>query len=631
MGSKVTIAFEPEGRKVKVPYGVTVLKAAKEASVGIRSECGGRGSCGKCKIIIKESDATSKVTATEKKLLSKQEISSGYRLACQTRILMNALIMLPPESMLTSRKIQVLGFERRVKLQPALKKFHVQLSEPTLSDLKPDLERLLDALSKQVPNSQELETDYNLLKNLPSVLRGANWRATVTVWGDKKIISIEPGDTSNLCYGFAVDVGTSKIVGHLVDLTTGETVGAGSVENPQIMHGEDIITRITFATTKKANLEVLQTLAVDGINKVLHAACTEAKVNPRNVYETTVVGNTAMHHLLLGIQPKYLALSPFSPAIRKQLNVEAKELKIKTNPSGIVTFLPVIAGFVGADAVADILTTNIHESDELSLLIDIGTNTEILVGNKDDILCCSCASGPAFEGVHIKHGVKAITGAIEKARIRKTTSSKLQFEYETIDGAKPTGLCGSAMIDIVAEMFKHKIIDNQGRFIIKNDSKMLRKTGDEIEFVLVGCGETATGKDITVTQKDINEIQLAKAAIYSGCLILLTEKKLEEADLDRVFIAGAFGNHINLENAKITGLIPDIPIEKISFVGNTAVTGAKTVLKSISIREKFETILKKVRYLELATHKNFSREFVDALFIPHKNLDKFYSIKKVQA
>jgi len=607
----VLVVFEPRGRRVGVPFGSTISCAAKEAGISIRSECGGKGSCGKCKVIVKDPRAVSKVTKAERRHLSKSEINLGYRLACQTMVLRNVTVMIPPESRLEFRKIQVLGLERKVESSPSLKKFHVLLPKPTLSDIKPDLERLLDSLPQQTLKISELEIDYEILKKLPTTLRDANWDVTVTVWDDHRIIAVEHGDTSSELFGFAVDIGTSKIVGHLVDLTTGKTVAIGSTENPQIIHGEDVMSRITFVMNNDANLETLQKLTVDGVNEVLHEVCEKAGVDPNRIYEVVAVGNTAMHHFFLRIQPKYLALSPYTPALKKPISLPAKELNIKVNRGGIVTVLPIIAGFVGADAIADVLATGIHESEELSLLVDIGTNTEIFLGNKDDLLCCSCASGPAFEGAHIKHGMKAVTGAIERIRI----DPDLEVEYETIGRVKPSGLCGSAVVDVVAEMFKNGVIDQRGRFNSDIKTKRIRKNNSETEFIIAWDNETATGKEITVTQKDINEIQLAKAAIYTGCTLLMKRKKLKERDIDRVFVAGAFGNYINPENAKAIGLIPDVSREKIMFVGNTAVVGAKMALISKEMRKRAGQIANKVRYLELASDSDFDREFIKALVL----------------
>jgi len=326
----------------------------------------------------------------------------------------------------------------------------------------------------------------------------------------------------------------------------------------------------------------------------------------------------------LGINPKYAAISPFTPALKRSINVKAKELGINICPEGNVHVLPVIAGFVGADAVADLLASGIHESEELSLLLDIGTNTEVFVGNSEDILSCSCASGPAFEGGHIKHGMKAVTGAIEKVFI----TSDYEVEYTTIDNEAPRGLCGSAMIDVLAELFKLGVINERGRFNTNIRTSRLRRANDGLEFVLVWKEESVTGLDITITQKDINELQLAKAAIFAGCSILMNKKNVELEEIDGLLVAGSFGSYINPENAKLIGLVPDVPTEKIRFVGNTALSGAKMSLISEDARKTAEELSRKVRYIELASDPEFHKEFADATCIPHEDKNRFPSVKK---
>jgi len=620
----ITVTFEPEGRRVRVPPETRIFQAASEAGIGIRTECGGEGICGKCRVIVKNKSAVNEVTDAETTHLSPKEIDSGYRLACRTILKQNVTVMVPEESRIGARKIQISGLERPVPLNPSVKKFHVVLPKPTLSDVRPDFKRLFDHL-EDAHGLKKLEIDYELLRKLPDILRDANWDFTLAIWDDRLIIAVEAGDTSDKLLGLAIDIGTSKIVGYVVDLMTSRTVGIGSIENPQIMHGEDVISRITFAMAGSEQLRVLQRLAVEGVNDVLHEACTQANVDPDDIYEATVAGNTAMHHFLLAIQPKYLALSPYTPAVKRSINVKTQELGIKIHRNGVVYVLPTIAGFVGADAVGDVLSSGIHESQELSLLLDIGTNTEVFVGNAEDILSCSCASGPAFEGAHIKNGMKAVTGAIEKVRISPDT---YEVEYETIGDVKPVGLCGSAMVDVVAELLKREIINHHGRFSPNIKTPRLKTVNTVPEFVLAWENETATRKEITVTQKDINEIQLAKAAMFTGCSILMKRKSVKREDLDRVFIAGAFGSYINPENAKFIGLVPDVPTEKIKFVGNTAVTGAKMALISREARETAEALSKRIRYLELAIDPDFSQEFTYALVIPHKDLDRFPSVRE---
>jgi len=619
----VSVTFHPEERKIQVKKCKSILEAAIEGKVGIRTECGGRGICGKCKIIVKNKNALGALTELEKRHLSNREIKAGYRLACQALIEKNVAVLIPKESRVGTRKILKFGLESKIPLNPLVKKFHLKLSKPSLANIEPDYERLVRALSR-LSNIKAVKIDSIVLKQLPDVLRNSEWDVTVTVWNNCKIISVEPYDTSKLLFGFAVDIGTSKIVGYLVDLTTGKTISTASIENPQIKYGSDIITRIAYATESRNNINTLHKIVVDGINKVLTQACSQAKVNPCNVYETKVVGNTAMHHLFMGIQPKYTAISPYVPAIKSTINVVAREIGVKANPSGIISTLPIIAGFVGGDAVGDILATKFHKLKDTSMLVDIGTNTEVFAGNADDILSCSCASGPAFEGARITHGMKAEAGAIERIRI----NSNFEVKYETIGNVKPTGLCGSAMIDIVAEMFKHGIIDNNGKFNFKIKTPRLKIGKNQTEFVVAWKKETALKKDITISQKDIREIQLAKAAIYAGCSVLMKRKNIKENDLHQIFVAGAFGNYINPENAKISGLIPDVPTEKIKFVGNTAIIGAKMALISREVMRAAEVLSRKIRYIELAVDSDFEKEFFNALAFPHKELSRFPSVKR---
>jgi uncharacterized 2Fe-2S/4Fe-4S cluster protein (DUF4445 family) len=622
----VTIIFEPDGNRITVPQKTNLFEALQNAGNRIRSECGGQGTCGKCKVIVRDNMTLTDYSENEKKYLSLNEIQQNYRLACQAHIKKDTVIFIPPESRIEERKIQITGYETEVDLDPIIEKFHINIPEPTLNDLRSDLHRLTNSLNEQ--NVLEpLKIDYDILRSLPSVLRKANWEVTVTTWDRKKIIAVEESDTADKLYGLAIDVGTSKIVVYIVDLQNGETKGIGFVENPQIMYGEDLITRISFTIKEKEGLKKLQEQTINGINIALKAACDEARVNSKDIHESVIVGNTAMHHFLLGLEPKFIATSPFTSAIKKPFSVEAEALNIKMNPTGMVYSLPIIAGFVGADAVADVLSSGIYKSDEISLLLDIGTNTEIFVGNSKDIISCSCASGPAFEGGHIKHGMKAVTGAIEKVSIDKET---FEVNYETIGNGKPRGLCGSAIVDVVAEMLNSGIIDSRGKFFSDLKTPRIKINEGKTEFVLVKADNSATKHDIVVTQKDITEIQLAKAAIYAGCSMLMKKKGFKNEDLDRIMIAGAFGRYINPERAKIIGLVPDIPTEKIKFIGNTAVTGAKMALLSREARKVAEEISQKVRYLELSIDPEFRTEFTSALFLPHRDLNRFPSIKEMR-
>jgi uncharacterized 2Fe-2S/4Fe-4S cluster protein (DUF4445 family) len=619
---KVTIRFEPEGRKVLAKPGTTVFEASERAGVGIRSECGGKHSCGKCRVIIEDQSNMTEVSEYETKLLTPEELGHGYRLACSSAAVEGDLtVFIPPETRMGKPRIQVEGMERPVKLDPAIKRVHLLLSRPTLHDITNDYERLLDAMLHK--GFSQLEMDHELLRNLPDSLRNAGWDITVTVWNNKRIISIDEGNSEDINYGFSVDIGTSKIVGYLVDLVSGNVVSIQSLENPQMVYGEDIISRINYALTDGEALKKLQGTVVEAINSLIHNACHEVGANPGNVFEITVVGNTAMHHFFLGIQPKYLAVAPYVPAVTMPLDIKANFLNVTANPLANVHLLPVVAGFVGSDAVADVIATGICETHKMCLLIDIGTNGEVFVGNQEDIVSCSCAAGPAFEGMHIEHGMKARTGAIERVRLDPDT---YEVNYETIGGSKPLGICGSGIVDAIAEMLKCGITSQRGGINRDIETKRLIKVNNDARFVIAWKHETGTGRDVTVSGKDIQEIQLAKAAIHTGAAILMNEKGLKDDQIDQVYIAGAFGRYINPENARFIGLIPDVPTERIDFVGNTAISGAKMVLISNQTRERAEKLSKQIRYVELMTAPDFRKEFRDSMFLPHRDATRYPTV-----
>jgi len=615
-----SVRFEPMGRRVTVVLGCTVLEAAVQAGVRIRSECGGRGICGKCRVIIVESQKLAEISSKEREFLSRAELDRGYRLACCIKVMGDLVIFVPSESRIEIRRIQTEGMERPVKLNPAIKKCHLVLPKPTLQDVRPDFERLETALRQK--GLETIEIEHNLLSILPEVLRRAEWNITVTIWDSRRIISVEEGNTENMVYGFAVDIGTSKIVGYLVDLASGNILSIKSMENPQIAYGEDVVSRINCTLSRTGALNELQKAVIKAINQLILDACSDASVKPKEIYEIVVVGNTAMHHIFLGIQPRYLIFAPYVPAVKRAVNVKADSLKLKANENAYVHVLPVIAGFVGADAVADVLATGIYEMDDVSLLMDVGTNGEIFVGNRDDLVCCSCAAGPAFEGMHIEFGMKAVTGAIEKIKINPNTHD---VEYEVIGKTKPIGICGSGIIDAVAELFRCGIISNTGKFKKDIKTRRLRIIGGVPKFVVAWKSESGINTDITISQKDIQEILLAKAAMHTGAEILMREKGSEK-DLDHVYIAGAFGRYINPKSAVITGLTPDVPIEKISFVGNTAISGAKMALTSTEMRKTAEKLSGKTRYIELTAHPDFHEEFMNSLFIPHRKPNKYPTV-----
>ncbi|MEM1798129.1 MAG: ASKHA domain-containing protein, partial [Candidatus Jordarchaeales archaeon] len=502
-------------------------------------------------------------------------------------------------------------------LNPPVCKYFLKLPKPSLSDPKPDAEILLGELRRQGVG-RDVEIDFHMLQTLPVALRKKDWSVTVVMWNGR-VIGVEPGDTTRRAFGYAVDIGTTKLAGYLLDLLTGKVVAVESMMNPQISYGEDVIARITYASKGLREQRRLQKVVISAINKMLDSLLNKTGVKRGEVYEMVAVGNTAMHHLALGICPKYLALSPYTPANKRGVNVAARNLGVRINPNGNVYFLPIIGGFVGADTMGVLLATGMYKRDEMCLAIDIGTNTEVLLGNKDEILACSCASGPAFEGAHIKHGMRAATGAIEKIKI----DEKFEVKYETIDGEKPRGICGSAMIDFLAEALKAGLIDFTGVFNREISSDRLRSGERGLEFVVAWGEETFTGEDIVITQNDIKEILLAKAAIHTGISILMKKKGLTERDIDVFFVAGAFGSYINPENARIIGMYPELPLERVRVVGNAAGTGARMALCSRDVRETAETLVGKVKYVELAAEAGFQAEFLNSYFLPHADLSRY--------
>ena len=600
---------------MKGEVGENLRLLANASGVFIRSDCNGDGTCGKCRVIIAEhGESLGELTYSERDLLSEREIRQGYRLSCQVYLKEDLVVRIPEETGLRIRQVQSTGLEREMPLNASVKKLHVRIPQPTISDVLPDTERLIQAVTRSVDHPN-VRLDPDLLPSLPRFLREYEWDITAVLPTSGQICAVERGDTSSQVYGYAVDIGTSKLVGVLVDLASGKTLNTMFVENPQLIFGEDIMSRMSFAMRAPDNSLQLKSSVLSAINQLLESSCKDAGISPNQVYELVIVGNTAMHHFLLGIESRYLALSPYVPAVKEAIDLHAKDVGILTHPHANVHILPLIAGYVGADAVADVLASGVTESEELSLLLDIGTNTELFVGNRRDIVSCSCASGPAFEGAHIRQGMKAVHGAIERVRVQPTT---LDVEYETVGGDKPVGVCGSGIIDAVAGLLKCRVIDSKGRFLKISNKRITEVSGDRA-FVLALGDETSTGDPIVITQRDIGEVQLAKAAIHSGCAILMRRTGVKASDLKRVYIAGSFGNYLNASSARLLGVIPEVPVEIIRFVGNTAIAGAKMCLSSLEARREAKAIGEKVRYIELGADPDFSKEFAASMYLPHQD------------
>jgi uncharacterized 2Fe-2S/4Fe-4S cluster protein (DUF4445 family) len=619
MNENAKVVLQPEGKRVRIRVGQTVLEAARLAGVDLVSTCGGKGNCGKCKIFCETgNDSFGPLTKIEQNLLSSEEISAGYRLACHASVKKDVTVRILEESRTGKQKLQTEGIKTCVKLESLIKKYPIKLPAPTLEDNKSDSARLLEKLETEY-HLKNLNLELRVLQQLPPMFRKHDRNATVVVWNNETILEVESGNTAQKVFGYAVDIGTTKLAGYLIDLITGDVVAADSLMNPQIPYGEDIIARIVFAMKGSKEQKQLQQVLINGLNQILTTLLEKSSVKRREVYEMTVVGNTVMHHLFLNISPKGLAVSPYAPATRAGMDVSASALGVKMNRNANVHVLPVVAGFVGADAVAVVLATEIHKKKELCLALDIGTNTEIILGNKDNLMACSCASGPALEGAHIKHGMRAASGAIERVQVDPAT---FDVRYQTVDNVKPRGICGSGIVDVTAEMLKTGIVNVMGAINKQIKSPRLRSENG-LEFVVAWGKETATGKDITITQRDIREIQSAKAAIHTGASTLMKKSKVTEKDIDIVFVAGAFGSYIDPQNARIIGMYPEIALKKVKVIGNAAGTGARMALTSKAARSQAETISGIIKYVELATEPDFQADFCNSLCMPYADLSRY--------
>jgi uncharacterized 2Fe-2S/4Fe-4S cluster protein (DUF4445 family) len=641
---KHKVIFQPSGRRGEVDDGVTLLEAAQALGVDIEALCGNKKVCGKCKVRIEEgyfekdnieSGMThlSALTEDEKKHI-KPEDGPGIRLSCSARVHGDVKVFVPERSRAGKQVVRKAAKELSIALDPAVKKYSIELAPPTLHEMTTgDHERLLGALEKNYGLSG-LTVDYLVQKELQDTLRSGQWKVTATVWMDREVIKVEP-DFVETCYGLAVDVGTTTCVGYLTDLSTGRVVNTESMMNPQVPYGEDVMSRITYAMTNPDGLETMQKAIIEGLNNIIERVVSEIRKDGPDpghaVDDMTIVFNTAMHHIFLGFNPEYIGRSPFIPAVQDSLDIRARDIGLKINPSAYVHVLPIEAGFVGADNVGVLIAEEPYNQDEMVLIIDIGTNGELLLGNRHKVCSTSCATGPAFEGAQIKFGMRAAPGAIEVVRIDPETKEP---QYKVIGKADwhshlekidAKGICGSGIIEVVAEMFKAGIIDKSGRFAKGLDTPRVRMDSDgKPEYVLAWAEETSINTDITVTQSDVRALQLAKGALYAGAKLMM--KRLGIETLDRVILAGAFGSHISREASLTLGMFPDCEIDKVYAVGNAAGDGARMALLNRSKRTEANEKARWVEFIEIATDPTFEKEFMQAMHIPHMK-DRFPNLK----
>jgi uncharacterized 2Fe-2S/4Fe-4S cluster protein (DUF4445 family) len=624
------VIFQPSGRRGEIPEGTTILDASRFLGVGIESVCGGKKTCGKCRVRIEtESSDSSGITShpghlspfteEEGKLIGEKERAKGFRLACAAEIRGDLLIYVPEESRTGRQVVRKEATERTISLNPAVRLFPVTLVPPDLKHPLGDYERLVAALTERF-GLQRPEIDYPALLGLPHALRQGNWTVTAAVLLEREILAVFPGEIEE-AYGLAIDVGSTTVAGYLCSLRTGRIIGTESLMNPQVTYGDDVIARITYTMDHPDGMEKMRGAIIDCLNLLIRTVTGDHGLSPTDILEITLVGNTAMHHLFLGIDPRALGVSPFTPAVHRSLDVKARDLGLEAHPAANVHILPVEAGFVGADNVGVLIAEEPYHRDEMVLIIDVGTNGEMVMGNKDRLISSSCATGPALEGAHIRFGMRAAPGAIERIRIDPETLEVVfkiigegRWRPEVrITGAK--GICGSGIIDGVAELYRTGIIDRSGRFRTDLSTPRLRLTDGKPEFVIAWPEETSLSEAITISQKDIRSVQLAKGALYAGAKLMM--KKLGITKLDRVILAGAFGSYIDKLEAMILGMFPDCDLDRVSSVGNAAGDGARIALLDRDKRREADVVARQVEYLELTLEKGFQEEFMAAMFIPH--------------
>ena len=600
--------LQPIGRRGSCSSDQSLLDAAHDLGVQMISLCGGKGTCGRCKVQLLHGHL-SPLTPTEKERLTPKEVKAGYRLACCAYPLSDVKLAIPPRSLSTPQRTQVEGQEVTVALDPSVQSYELHMSPPSLDDLASDSTRVIDALERQ-HGALCTSIDIDLLRDISPALRDWDWHAQMAIRDGECIALHEPG-TRRL--GLAVDLGTTKIAGYLIDLECGETLASLGLMNPQIARGEDVVSRITRAIESTEEAHEMQRLAVQAIALLSEELSTEIGATPNDIVDAVVVGNTAMHHLLLRLPVEQLVQVPYVPAVSSALDIKARDIGLPLAQGAYLHLLPNIAGYVGADHVAMILSTELHKTEATVLALDIGTNTEMCLAHLGEMFCVSCASGPAFEGDHITHGMRAAPGAIEHLSLVGN-----EIQYYTIDALPPVGICGSGVLDALAQLYQAGVINHTGR--MTKDHPRVRVCNGQMEFVLTGGAADNADPTITFTQRDVREIQLAKGAMRSGIQALLDANDLSDHDIDEIIIAGAFGSYIDVASAITIGMLPSLPLDQFRQVGNAAGAGARMALLSRSQRTEAASIASRVRYIELATVPNFQSMFARSIFLGVQNI-----------
>jgi uncharacterized 2Fe-2S/4Fe-4S cluster protein (DUF4445 family) len=635
---KYKVSFLPEGKDVEVDAGSTLVEAAEKAAVFVNSLCGGNGVCGSCRVQV----IGGKVRADKNSIsfLSKDEVKDGYVLACQTRVDSDTEVVIPPESRLEDEQIlmerPVVDYSQPEKVsvpkvpadpmtlfEPLVQKIHLELNEPSSEDNIGDIDRIIRELRKRT-EYQTFEVSLRCLRGLASKLRNNDWRITATIArrGDLwRILQIEPGDTSDENYGLAIDVGTTTVVAQLVHLKSGNVVGVAGSYNLQAHYGEDVISRMIFACGREGGVHPLHEAIIKNINNLIETLTDGKGMDVDQITAIVAAGNTTMSHLLLSLIPCSIRLDPYVPTANIFPQIRTSELNININPEGILETIADVASYVGGDIVAGVVACGIADREETRVLIDVGTNGEIVIGNNDWMVCCSASAGPAFEGGGVRNGMRATRGAIERIKIDNG-----RVNYQTIGRAKPRGICGSGLIDCIHEFAQNKIINNDGKFNISlKNERMIEKDG-EPHFIVAYSQETQTGKDLTVTESDIGNLIRSKAAVFAAIKSLMDYVDLKFDEIHTFFVAGGFGSYLDIPKAIRIGLLPDVDPEIIQFVGNSSLMGARMALLSRHAFERAKKIANGMTNIELSTYRPFMDEYVAAMFLPHTDRKLFPSV-----
>ena len=633
------IRFLPHNKQIEVEDKDAVIRAALEAGVHVNASCGGEGVCGKCRVLIEEGVVEGGIS--EK--LSEEDREKGYRLACQAAAKSDLAVRIPVESTIDAgvlklqaaprrtAHIRVMNFdelkEKGLFVAPVEKKY-LQLPEPTAQDNLPDITRLISYLNLK-HDEHRLEVDLSVIRKLPEVIREDDFRVTATLVrpvrdvGKTRLINVQSGDTTDQNYAIAMDIGTTTIYGQVIDLTTGNVLAEHGEFNGQISYGEDVISRIVFAG-KPDGLEKLNEVVINTINKILEKIVKKSGVNSENISTITLAGNTTMTQLLVSVDPRYIRLSPYVPAATLYPPIKATDLGMDLGLHVTALIYPAVSSYVGGDIVAGVMGSGIYLSDELTLYMDVGTNAEIVIGNKDWLACAACSAGPAFEGGGLKFGMRASKGAIEDFSIDPIT---LEPMIITIGNVRPKGICGSGLIIMVATLFEMGIINNLGKFDRDLGTPRIRENDGVFEYVLAWKDETQIDRDVTLTEIDIENLIRAKGAIYSGCMTLLKEVGMSIQDIEHIILAGGFGSYVDLEKAMSIGLLPEIDPDKVTFIGNGSLMGARMSSLTNRIRKDVAEVTKKMTNFELSDTPSYMDNYMAALFLPHTDMNQFPKVK----